>query len=387
MTLQTSGSISIGDIATEFEDTAPHSMSEFYDAGGAPSSGALSISDFYGLSNIVKAPIGLIIPTTSASTPSGWTSFTSANDRFIVAAGSSYSAGSTGGSSSVSVSSSVSNTGSHTGSDQNTSLPALYGENAAGAHSHNYSASGSGTDVYKNFRLLKATAESAIPANGILLASTTISGLTNVETSTDRFLRAAATAGGTGGSTSVNLSGTTSSSGSHTHPGGSGNGAGETGGYNHNVARYNFSAFGAHTHSVALSGSFNTKRIYMSAWTNATAEFGILPNTIAMWESATPPSGWAICNGGSGTPDMRDHFVRIGTTANHGSKSGTNSMSFSGSTSGTPSHSHMNSGNFGSSYRAGRKHGSYSWSHTHNTSPSATVVPPYYGLYFIMYTG
>ena len=51
MALQGSGQISIGNIATEFGDAAPNAMSEFYGAGGAPSSGELRISDFYGLSN------------------------------------------------------------------------------------------------------------------------------------------------------------------------------------------------------------------------------------------------------------------------------------------------------------------------------------------------
>lgn len=53
MALQTSGPISLSDIATEFNDTAPHSMSEFYGAdSGIPSSGAIDISNFYGASDL-----------------------------------------------------------------------------------------------------------------------------------------------------------------------------------------------------------------------------------------------------------------------------------------------------------------------------------------------
>lgn len=49
MALQTEGEISVSDVATEFEDTAPHAMSEFYGAAmGVPSSGEISLSDFYG---------------------------------------------------------------------------------------------------------------------------------------------------------------------------------------------------------------------------------------------------------------------------------------------------------------------------------------------------
>lgn len=58
MALQASGTISISDIATEFGGTAPHSLSEYYRGGGlvpdtgtnsgVPTSGAISLSDFYG---------------------------------------------------------------------------------------------------------------------------------------------------------------------------------------------------------------------------------------------------------------------------------------------------------------------------------------------------
>jgi len=49
MPLQTSGEIKLSQIATEFTDAAPHELSEFYSAAtGVPTSGEISISDFYG---------------------------------------------------------------------------------------------------------------------------------------------------------------------------------------------------------------------------------------------------------------------------------------------------------------------------------------------------
>jgi hypothetical protein len=58
MALQASGAISIGDLATEFSDSPPNSMSEFYRGGSLvadnaanvniPQSGAASFSDYYG---------------------------------------------------------------------------------------------------------------------------------------------------------------------------------------------------------------------------------------------------------------------------------------------------------------------------------------------------
>ena len=53
MALQTTGPISILDIANEFGGTAPHSMNEYYGvAGGIPTSGIISIGDFYGAENV-----------------------------------------------------------------------------------------------------------------------------------------------------------------------------------------------------------------------------------------------------------------------------------------------------------------------------------------------
>jgi hypothetical protein len=64
MALQGSGSVSFSDIAAEFGDSTPHSMSEFYRNGGLvpnatqnqniPTSGAISVSGFYGATNRIQ---------------------------------------------------------------------------------------------------------------------------------------------------------------------------------------------------------------------------------------------------------------------------------------------------------------------------------------------
>lgn len=58
MGLQTSGAISLANIAAEFGGTTPHSLSEYYGAAsGIPSSGAISFSQFYGASNTVNSGV------------------------------------------------------------------------------------------------------------------------------------------------------------------------------------------------------------------------------------------------------------------------------------------------------------------------------------------
>lgn len=70
MAVTGSGTISIQDIVDEFGGTAPHSLSEYYRNGayvgggntGVPTSGEISLSDFYG------ASAGTVITVTQGST-------------------------------------------------------------------------------------------------------------------------------------------------------------------------------------------------------------------------------------------------------------------------------------------------------------------------------
>jgi hypothetical protein len=69
MALQGSGSVSFSDIAAEFGDSTPHSMSEFYRNGSLvpnatqnqniPTSGAISVSGFYGATNRIQHIINI----------------------------------------------------------------------------------------------------------------------------------------------------------------------------------------------------------------------------------------------------------------------------------------------------------------------------------------
>ena len=58
MGLQSNGPISLNDVAGEFGGSTPHSLNEYYGvASGVPTSGAISLADFYGTSS---RPIGFI---------------------------------------------------------------------------------------------------------------------------------------------------------------------------------------------------------------------------------------------------------------------------------------------------------------------------------------
>ena len=54
MALQSSGAISLANIASEFGGSTPHSLSEYYGvASGVPGSGTISFSNFYGTSSVI----------------------------------------------------------------------------------------------------------------------------------------------------------------------------------------------------------------------------------------------------------------------------------------------------------------------------------------------
>ena len=62
MAIVSSGQISIQSIVNEFGGTAPHALSEYYGAAsGVPTSGQISISDFYGKSSCYGATSGTLV--------------------------------------------------------------------------------------------------------------------------------------------------------------------------------------------------------------------------------------------------------------------------------------------------------------------------------------
>ena len=101
---------------------------------------------------------------------------------------------------------------------------------------------------------------------------------------------------------------------------------------------------------------------------------------IMMYNSATAPSGWYLCDGNNGTPDLRDKFiVGAGSSYSVGDNGGNNTVTISGTTDGhnTPISASNQSRLQPVSYQ-------FDNNHTHNFSGSGDNRPPYYALTYIM---
>lgn len=115
--------------------------------------------------------------------------------------------------------------------------------------------------------------------------------------------------------------------------------------------------------------------------------------SIIMWSGETIPSGWAICDGQNGTPDLRGRFV-MGADAEHTLGETGGSASHTLSVDELPAHKHATSGisvtedGSGGSLFSG---GEDSIAPSSNTETGETgggtsfnILPPYYALAYIM---
>lgn len=134
--------------------------------------------------------------------------------------------------------------------------------------------------------------------------------------------------------------------------------------------------------------------------TQTTAMTGGIPaGGIIMWSGsiASIPSGWSLCDGSNGTPDLRDRFVvGAGSSYSTGNNGGSTSHSHGAGAYTAPSHNHGGSTGGVSFGGSGSKTAHWlDMEHTHpisaesansitGTSASSSSLPPYYAMAYIM---
>jgi len=128
-----------------------------------------------------------------------------------------------------------------------------------------------------------------------------------------------------------------------------------------------------------------------AAWTTV---IGVPSGIIAVWSGAEGaiPSGWYLCNGSNGTPDLRNRFIvgaGSGSSYSVGNTGGSNTVTLS--TSQIPSHSHTTNNHSHNASVSDPGHGhSVSVSdpgHSHNTSVTGAKLFPGYGGAHVPYGG
>jgi len=146
---------------------------------------------------------------------------------------------------------------------------------------------------------------------------------------------------------------------------------------------------------VTITGTA-TATAFSGDGSGLTGVAGVPSGVIAMWSGASNaiPSGWYICDGNNGTPNLTDKFIKASGTA--GTTGGsTTSGATTLSTSQIPSHNHNIEGTNGSSpsnkqrnYTIDTNYNAAENMSTDNTggggSHTHSVEPPYYTLIFIM---
>ena len=328
-----------------------------------------------------RLPSGIIIMSADGSTPTGWTRFSAADGKFIVGAGSTYAVAATGGSATVSASADSGYGGLHSGTthgvyDCGLYAASIYGEDdtTSGSHSHSIAATAY-TPKKQNMTLIKANNELAtVPAQGMFFATSTIAGFSVFSSSS--FLFGAASVSETALAKTV----TCSSDGSHNH----GLTSQIKDGVDPQSART--SSTGNHTHTLTVSAFDNFKNAIFRGLYKATA-YGLKSGLIALWEGTTAPQGWKLCDGNTGTVDLRDYFILFSVTGD-GTRAGTNSVALTiGIDTNTWTHSHS-SGSSDIDTSAPGLHsysgtGNASHSHTHAGLTLSAYTPVYYALTFI----
>ena len=128
-----------------------------------------------------------------------------------------------------------------------------------------------------------------------------------------------------------------------------------------------------------------------AAWTTV---IGVLSGIIAVWSGSegSIPSGWYLCNGSNGTPDLRNRFIvgaGSGSSYSVGNTGGSNTVTLS--TSQIPAHSHTTNNHSHNASVSDPGHGhSVSVSdpgHSHNTSVTGAKLFPGYGGAHVPYGG
>lgn len=340
-------------------------------------------------------PDGAILLFQDTTLPAGYAAFTAANGKYIMGAGGTYAVAATGGAAATGAwSGNTSTNGAHAGSSSflargtGTGVSGLAGSDIADTsadHLHAWSASAATMNLYRREHPLAKRSGSAatIPAGMLIFGVVGLShpDVARVTTGSGRLLMANTAAANAGAATQTQSAAIASANMAHKHYQPSGT-------YDQDFAPYYDAKTPSdevnwpHTHTLTLTLTAAIKRRKLALYGGVT-DYPVLAGMIALHEG-TVPSGWSLCDGTLGTPDMCDFLAEIAATGQEGASAGNNTVAASG-TSGNYGHSHLASDATDGPEVVSLKH-SDTVNHNHAASASQAYTPPWYALKFIMCT-
>lgn len=270
------------------------------------------------------------------------------------------------------------------------------GQHAANSHTHTYTSgaqTGTGPtaasstwntstnqpDFFRTIFITSGGTPTGVPDQAVAFknSSTVPTDWIQHVASKSRFMLGAV-AGGDGGATGGNTNHSHTAV-SHTHAGTTGNhthgsatSAGPSTTGQHPLPNDQDGSHSTHTHSISFDNSGSVAAAAATGGTSGTTNYDPAPfytlfaiqnnkgaadwpgNLIGLWRGtlATIPTGWLLCDGGSGTPDLRGRFIKCANIAGD-----------LGVTGGGAAHTHT----------AGTGH-SHTASHTHTQTTAAAAA-------------
>lgn len=346
-------------------------------------------------------PVGAIIPVATGAVPAGFVRFTAADGRYIKGWTTN---GVTGGTTSWTVTAVTTMAGMHSGTAF--AGPAATGgggggtaaSNSAGlpdtlGHNHTFSISlnisnSADKPPSRDVIWIKNVSETQIPTNcAVLAAGELLSNTMQPISWAGRIISSAATASDYGATFPRNYSGAvTSYAGQHQHS--NLNFTGKPG-----VSFYQriSTPAGGHVHGVSGQFFLEVKGTNL-AFYQAMVTSDVVPGTIVGWETSSGaiPSGWRLCDGTGGSPNLVDRFIFSSNPSSAGTSTGTvNRLTINGTMTQAGAHRHDTTGGLNFEDTGSYLHRSEEGLHSHafSTITPAVAELPYYTLMFIEYTG
>jgi len=284
---------------------------------------------------------------------------------------------------------------------------------SSGSHSHAFSNTVSSSSFFpSHIKTLLYTRNNGSPSSfslpvGTIVFSANITndyGISSTSSYDNLYLYATnstSLVGTTGGSSTFNLSGTSTSSGDHTHgPPSGGTDAPSWNGYMQATGQNQDFTSKAHTHTLTISFTQNKKYVKLRTYVVQQQNVYISYGMIFGFNTNNVPADWYCCNGqtinGYTTPNLVDRYVMCGNSdiSSHNitpiTANDINNISFLNTTlvNNTWSHRHGTSGAYQaiSTKNENDYHDTASVNHTHSISgASFSYEPDHYNLIYYVY--